>query len=407
MANQEKIGVPEYTMPAVDYYEVLGVKPSATPEEIQRAFKRLSRKHHPDRFQGKQKKNNEVKFALVSQAYHNLKNPELRKIYDEMKREAEASASKKQKFFNSIRPGLKRFLGHGSRLKDATSKKLRNFGRKTGQGLGYVAQGTRQKMFDLSNNSLFYRSFQRSNERDMERLERLIYEEKNERAINFVIEQSKKGQGQMVAHLKKLALNQEPAVIEAIHKEDKLRNLLPFLMENNLQQKGFYESLSSKEVLELSPQLLSQALLENKEAIATIEGILDKNDKASFEQLVGQKDNLVVKRILKTKMNDFKWSVLEEKALKGDVTATEFLLELASSNDSKAYEIMKRLVKSSPESVEIISSQMGKGASMDSTIRKLLKTVGKKPVPVKKEKQATSKGMLGKLKQACQRAFKK
>ena len=36
-----------------DYYETLGVKHDASPEEVKRVYRRLARKFHPDRYFGK------------------------------------------------------------------------------------------------------------------------------------------------------------------------------------------------------------------------------------------------------------------------------------------------------------------------------------------------------------------
>jgi preprotein translocase subunit Sec63 len=38
-----------------DYYKVLGLKRSASDEEIRKAFKKLSIKYHPDKNKGKEK----------------------------------------------------------------------------------------------------------------------------------------------------------------------------------------------------------------------------------------------------------------------------------------------------------------------------------------------------------------
>lgn len=65
-----------------DYYDILGVKRSATQEEISKAFKKLARKHHPDL--NPNDKTAEEKFKEANEAYEVLKDPEKRKLYDSL-----------------------------------------------------------------------------------------------------------------------------------------------------------------------------------------------------------------------------------------------------------------------------------------------------------------------------------
>ncbi|MDR2695820.1 MAG: J domain-containing protein [Deltaproteobacteria bacterium] len=65
-----------------DYYQVLGVERSASVEEIARAFKKLARRHHPDLNAGNAQ--SEEKFKEVNEAYEVLKDPEKRKLYDQL-----------------------------------------------------------------------------------------------------------------------------------------------------------------------------------------------------------------------------------------------------------------------------------------------------------------------------------
>lgn len=59
-----------------DLYEILGIEPLATAEEIKEAYRALAKKHHPD------KGGDEALFQEIQQAYAILGDAELRADYD-------------------------------------------------------------------------------------------------------------------------------------------------------------------------------------------------------------------------------------------------------------------------------------------------------------------------------------
>src|SRR5436309_1455509 len=65
-----------------DYYEILGVKKSASVDDIRKAFRKLARKYHPDVNPGD--KSAEDKFKTLSEANDVLSDPKKRKIYDQV-----------------------------------------------------------------------------------------------------------------------------------------------------------------------------------------------------------------------------------------------------------------------------------------------------------------------------------
>jgi len=68
-------------MEFIDYYEILGVKKTATEEEIKNAYRKLARKHHPDL--NPTDKDANKKFQQLNEANEVLSDPIKRKKYDQ------------------------------------------------------------------------------------------------------------------------------------------------------------------------------------------------------------------------------------------------------------------------------------------------------------------------------------
>ncbi len=62
-----------------DFYQALGVSRTASQEEIQRAYRKLARKYHPD---VNKDPGAEERFKAISEAYDVLSDPDTRARYD-------------------------------------------------------------------------------------------------------------------------------------------------------------------------------------------------------------------------------------------------------------------------------------------------------------------------------------
>ena len=67
-----------------NYYKILEVDSSASPEVIEKAYKALAKKYHPDLQEESQKESAGEKLKEINEAYEILSNPESKAKFDQM-----------------------------------------------------------------------------------------------------------------------------------------------------------------------------------------------------------------------------------------------------------------------------------------------------------------------------------
>ena len=66
-----------------NYYEILEVDKNASPETIEKVYRTLAKKYHPDLYEGEKKEEYTEKIKEIIKAYNVLSNEETRAEYDE------------------------------------------------------------------------------------------------------------------------------------------------------------------------------------------------------------------------------------------------------------------------------------------------------------------------------------
>ena len=78
-----------------DYYDVLGVNKSASPEELKSAYRKLAVKYHPDKNPDDEAAI--LKFHALVEARDVLLDPAKRRVYDEQLDSAQSSMQQQQR----------------------------------------------------------------------------------------------------------------------------------------------------------------------------------------------------------------------------------------------------------------------------------------------------------------------
>lgn len=127
----------------LDYYNILGVSPTASQKEIKFAFRRLAKQYHPDKVYESRKKTAENKFKQIAEAYYVLNDPVRRCEYDLFQKQPKPSVSgeKAKAYSDNLTSNIDEIIKHA---KESLSEIDRGtlivrfiFGSALGLGLGF------------------------------------------------------------------------------------------------------------------------------------------------------------------------------------------------------------------------------------------------------------------------------
>lgn len=147
---------------AKDYYSILGVEKTVSPEELKKAYRKLAHAHHPDKKSG-----DEAKFKEINEAYSTLSDPEKRRQYDQYGQtfSGGASGGRGQGFGGFDFGGAAGFNFGGANMEDLFSDLFTGGGRRERSGRGSDIQTdvtiSFEEMVQGAKRSIDFRTFVR------------------------------------------------------------------------------------------------------------------------------------------------------------------------------------------------------------------------------------------------------
>lgn len=127
------------------YYEIMGLDEDATSEQVEKAYKKLASKYHPDKNPGNEKEAGE-RFGELRKAYECLRDPETRAGYDSGKMEIEGDDPAEDLFISVMESALDDFhtlpetLDKVSQILDETMNQTRELITETTRRVGSLKQ---------------------------------------------------------------------------------------------------------------------------------------------------------------------------------------------------------------------------------------------------------------------------